>query len=130
MFSLAAESVEGGKREKRGGGGKESPACFCPSTFVQMTGQQIRALKANGRQRNPAESKRVHERDGGNFHPQADHSPVCVLLSASPGSPGGRLGYHRGWNSGSCILTEAGPSAGPAQVGAAGGTKSTHSPHV
>lgn len=71
MLSLAVESVEG---EKKRGGEKESLACFHPSTFVQMTGKQIRALKANSRQINLAESKRLHERDVGNFHPQ----PGCL----------------------------------------------------
>lgn len=58
------------KRRKREGK-KESPACFCPSTFVQMTGKQIRALKANSGEINVAESKRLHGRGVGNFHRQA-----------------------------------------------------------
>lgn len=59
---LDLDSMEGkGKEKKEGGGEKKKPACFCPSTFVQMTGKQIRALKANSRKINLAESKWLHE---------------------------------------------------------------------
>lgn len=81
------------EKERKGEGGKESPACFCPSTFVQMTGRQIRALKANGGQRNPA---RVNGSMKGMVEISILSQAGCVLLSAALGG----FGYHRGWNSG------------------------------
>lgn len=69
MFLLELDSGGGEGRGRK----KKSPACFCPSTFVQMTGKQIRALKANSRKINLAESKWLHEGDVGNFHPQPQY---------------------------------------------------------
>lgn len=62
-----------------------------------MTGKQIRALKANSRKINLAESKWLHEGDVGNFHPQPQylertgrlqsmarvrlwHSSICITM--------------------------------------------------
>lgn len=89
MFSL--ERVRGGKRKEEGRGTKESPACFCLSPFVEMTGKQIRALKANGRKINLAESERLRERGVGNvrgrrggLHSEPRAGPLAPLFAQPP----------------------------------------------
>lgn len=78
MFSLAVESVEGGKREKRGGG-ERKPCLFLPVNICPNDRPTNQSSEGQRRAEKPSESKREHERHGGNFHPVSGRlcAPLC-----------------------------------------------------